>query len=99
MYVLLTFFGISIAKRIKDEYAKNVVTGLLIILIFPVLYNIGSVINVLPFSGITLTFVSKGGSSLLASLMIIGIILSLSKYIKKNRKSIISQNKKFIKRI
>ncbi len=85
IYLLLTYFGVSIVKKIKDEYAKNVIIGLLIIIIFPVLYNIGSVLNVLPFSGITLTFVSKGGSSILASLIIVGIILSLSKYRQKEK--------------
>lgn len=80
LYLLLTFFGIKIASLIKDEYARNVVVGLVIIIIFPVFYNIGSVIGALPFSGITLTFVSKGGSSLLAALISVGLILSLSRY-------------------
>jgi cell division protein FtsW (lipid II flippase) len=79
IYLLLTYFGIEIVKKIKDEYARNVIIGLLMIIIFPVFYNIGSVLGNLPFSGITLTFVSKGGSSLLASLIVVGIILALSK--------------------
>ena len=85
IYVLLLYFGINIVKRIKDEYTVNVIIGLLIILIFPVMYNIGSVLGVLPFSGITLTFVSKGGSSLLSSLIIAGLILSFSRYRTRNK--------------
>ena len=52
-------------------------------LVFQQIQNIGMTIGILPITGITLPFVSYGGSSLLSYMIIVGIILNIS--IKKNR--------------
>ena len=52
-------------------------------LFFQQIQNIGMTIGILPITGITLPFVSYGGSSLLSYMIIVGIILNIS--IKKNR--------------
>jgi cell division protein FtsW len=49
-------------------------------LVFQAAINIGVIAGVLPFTGITLPFVSSGGSSLLVSMLAIGVLLSVSRY-------------------
>ena len=52
-------------------------------LVFQQLQNIGMTVGILPIMGITLPFVSYGGSSLLSYMMIVGILLNIS--VKKKR--------------
>ena len=52
-------------------------------LLFQQIQNIGMTIGVLPITGITLPFISYGGSSLLSYMLLIGILLNIS--MKKNR--------------
>lgn len=89
VFILLTiilFLDINIAilvrKRILDT-DKYIVAGILGMLLFQQVQNIGMTIGLLPITGITLPFVSYGGSSLLSYMLIIGILLNISN--KKNR--------------
>ena len=52
-------------------------------LIFQQIQNIGMTVGLLPITGITLPFVSYGGSSLLSYMLIVGVLLNIS--VKKNR--------------
>jgi len=54
------------------------------ILFFHVLENIGMTIGLLPITGVPLPFISYGGSSMLTNMMIIGLILNVSSYRRKN---------------
>lgn len=89
VFILLTiilFLDINIAilvrKKILDT-DKYIVAGILGMLLFQQVQNIGMTIGLLPITGITLPFVSYGGSSLLSYMLIIGILLNISN--KKNR--------------
>ena len=55
------------------------IAGILGILLFQQIQNIGMTVGLLPITGITLPFVSYGGSSLLVSMASIGIILNIAK--------------------
>jgi rod shape determining protein RodA len=55
------------------------VVGLGVNLLFPAFYNIAAAVAIVPLSGIPLTFISKGGTSILFSLISIGIILLFTK--------------------
>ena len=70
-------------KKIEDT-DKFIVAGILGMLIFQQIQNIGMTLGLLPIMGITLPFVSYGGSSLLSYMLLVGILLNIS--IKKNRK-------------
>ncbi len=74
---------ILIAKRRITDTNKYILTGIVGMLVFQQIQNIGMTIGILPITGITLPFVSYGGSSLLSYMIIVGIILNIS--IKKNR--------------
>ena len=69
-------------KKIEDK-DKYIIAGILGMLIFQQVQNIGMTVGLLPITGITLPFVSYGGSSLLSYMLIVGILLNIS--IKKNR--------------
>ncbi len=75
LYLFFTYAIFSKVKYIKNKYQKYVVVGLGINLIFPAFYNIAASISLVPLSGIPLTFISKGGTSILISLISVGIIL------------------------
>jgi rod shape determining protein RodA len=69
-------------KKIEDT-DKFIIAGILGMLLFQQIQNIGMTIGLLPITGITLPFVSYGGSSLLSYMLIVGIILNIS--VKRNR--------------
>ena len=54
------------------------IAGILGILLFQQIQNIGMTVGLLPITGITLPFVSYGGSSLLSYMLIVGLILNVS---------------------
>ena len=86
LLILLIYFDITlinIAKRCKKSNDKYIITGTIGMLLYQQIQNIGMTIGVLPITGITLPFISYGGSSLLSYLLIIGIILKIDskKYI------------------
>ena len=70
-----------IALKINDLFAKYIVLGIMSMLCVQVMINVGVVIGLLPVTGITLPFMSYGGSSLTITLLSIGIILNISRYI------------------
>lgn len=78
LYALIAWRGYGIARRSKDWFAKLIVVGFTTSLTVQMMINIGVNMAILPNTGITLPFISYGGSSLLASMMMIGIILNVS---------------------
>jgi len=70
-----------IAMKINDLFAKYVVLGIMSMLCVQVMINVGVVIGLLPVTGITLPFMSYGGSSLTITLLSIGVILNISRHI------------------
>ena len=83
--VLILFFvffairGIKIASGVTDTFGRLLVVGIVIMITAQAFVNIGAMLGVLPLSGITLPFVSHGGTSLFITLLEVGIILSISK--------------------
>lgn len=79
LFSLLFYEIILIALNQKDLFKKYLAFGLGFSIIFQAFLNLGVVIGLLPVTGITLPFLSYGGSSLLISLINIGIILNIGK--------------------
>lgn len=83
--ILIAFFvffaarGLKIASRTPDMFGRLMVTGIVIIIVAQAFVNIGAMLGVIPLSGITLPFVSHGGTSLFITLVEVGIILAISK--------------------
>jgi cell division protein FtsW len=80
LFFLLAWRGYKIAISTQDPYARLLAAGITSYLIFQAVLNIGVVTSSIPVTGITLPFLSSGGSSLIISLMSVGILLNISKY-------------------
>jgi cell division protein FtsW len=79
LYVLFAYRGLKIALSAPDTFGALLATGITAWLTFQAFINIGVVVVLLPITGITLPFVSAGGSSLLVSFAAVGILLSISR--------------------
>jgi rod shape determining protein RodA len=84
LFMLLIIRLIAIAGAIRQSFESMVVLGIATIILFHVMINIGMTIGMAPVTGLPLPFLSYGGSSLMANLIMMGIILNISrtKYIK-----------------
>lgn len=69
---------ISLAKRKILDTDKYIVAGITGMLLFQQIQNIGMTVGIFPITGITLPFVSYGGSSLLSYMLLVGILLNIS---------------------
>lgn len=78
LFMLLVYRGIKICLLLRDPFTKAVAFGLTMTLGFQTFLIIGGVTRVIPLTGVTLPFVSYGGSSLISSFLILGLLQSLS---------------------
>jgi len=77
LFGLLIYRCIRIAMRSKDPFGTFVVYGIMLMIFFHVLINIGMNVGLFPVAGIPLPLVSAGGSSLLSMMMALGIVQSV----------------------
>jgi cell division protein FtsW (lipid II flippase) len=77
-YMILVARGFKAAILARDSFSKLLATGLSAILAIQVFVIVGGVIRVIPFTGVTLPFVSYGGSSILANFVLIALLLLVS---------------------
>jgi cell division protein FtsW len=70
----------KIMERAPDDYSKLLVVGVLAWLSTQSIINIGAMIGLLPLKGITLPFISYGGTSLIFVLAAVGVVFSVSRY-------------------
>ncbi len=78
-YLLFAYRGVRVALGAPDTFGALLATGITAWLTLQAFINIGVVVVLLPITGITLPFVSAGGSSLLVSFAAVGILLSISR--------------------
>jgi cell division protein FtsW len=79
LFVLLAYAGIRTSLRAPDTFAALLAAGITAWLCFQAFINIAVVVALLPVTGITLPFISAGGSSLLVSFAAAGVLLSISR--------------------
>ncbi len=88
LFALLLYFDIRLillAIKSKDKTAKYIISGIVAMLIYQQFQNIGMTYGVMPITGITLPFISYGGSSLLSYMIMLGIILNIANENKKKK--------------
>ncbi|HVA10767.1 MAG TPA: putative peptidoglycan glycosyltransferase FtsW [Candidatus Dormibacteraeota bacterium] len=84
--ILLMIFGLfftrikSIAERLPDDFSRLLVIGVLAWFSTQALINIGGMIGLLPLKGITLPFISYGGTSVVFSAAAVGLVFQASQY-------------------
>ncbi|MFN2746123.1 MULTISPECIES: stage V sporulation protein E [Bacillus] len=80
LFSVLLWRGIRIALGAPDLYGSFVAVGVISMIAIQVMINIGVVTGLIPVTGITLPFLSYGGSSLTLMLMAVGVLLNVSRY-------------------
>lgn len=83
LFLFFAFRGLKIASTVPDSFGRLMVVGIVILIVSQAFVNIGAMVGVLPLSGITLPFMSHGGTALFVTLAEAGIILNISKSRKK----------------
>ncbi len=84
LFIIIFYNTIKISYNHQDLFAKYLSFGLIMGLIIQTILNIAVVIGLVPVTGVTLPFISYGGSSLLVSMASIGIILNIANNNKHN---------------
>lgn len=78
LYVVLITKSLYVAKTSKDEKGTLIASGITGIFVFHMVENIGMVMGLLPITGVPLSFISYGGSSLITNFICIGLLLNIS---------------------
>ena len=79
LFIVLAFAGIRIASRTQDPFVRYTAAGITIWIMVQAVINIGMVLGLLPVIGIPLPLISYGGSSLLVTLVAMGVLLNCAK--------------------
>lgn len=83
LFAILIYKFIKIGKNSKDIFGSVICTGIASYFIFAILQNIGMTIGLAPITGITLPFMSYGGSSMITNFIALGLILNVGMRRKK----------------
>ncbi len=86
VFLAILWRGISLASKLSaDVFAYALCVGATLLIVLPAFLNVGVVIGVLPTKGMVLPLVGYGGTNLVVSLATVGVILSLTRFLYKNR--------------
>ena len=86
LFVLLLWRGMKLATRLVDDtYSYCLAVGFTMLIVVPALLNVGVVTGLLPTKGLVLPLVGYGGSSLVSSLLSIGLLLAVARSFSKER--------------
>jgi len=77
LYLLVVWRGLRIITIAREPFTAIVAGGLVIAMLFQIFVNVGMTMGIAPITGIPLPFVSVGGSSMIANLIAVGLLLSI----------------------
>jgi rod shape determining protein RodA len=77
LYLLVVWRGLRIVALARDPYSAIVAGGIVVALLFQIFVNVGMTMGIAPITGIPLPFVSVGGSSMIANLVAMGVLLAI----------------------
>ena len=80
LFVAFAIQGLKIARHAPDEFGKLLAVGLTCLIVIQAFINIAAILGLIPLTGLPLPFVSYGGTSLVISLVAVGMLLNISKY-------------------
>ena len=83
-FFLLFYFGIQAALAARDMHGALIAGGISAWFGSQMVINIGGITGVIPMTGLTLPFMSYGGSSLLATMLASGLLLNVARHPKKS---------------
>jgi len=79
LYAALLAMALDIARKSKERFANFLATGIAMMLFWQLVINLGGVLGLMPLTGVTLPLMSYGGSSVVAVLASLGILMNISK--------------------
>jgi rod shape determining protein RodA len=79
LYVIIIACGLEIAANNTDPFGRLLVVGILAMFLVEIIENIGMTMGIMPITGLTLPFVSYGGSSLLVNMMAVGLLNNIGR--------------------
>lgn len=79
-FAFIAWRGFKIAKNAPDTFSMLLAVGITVWIVFQAFINIGALSGVVPLTGVPLPFISYGGSSLIATLAAVGILLNISRH-------------------
>jgi rod shape determining protein RodA len=77
LYALLIWRGLRILTMAKNLYGSLVAGGIVVMLMFQVFVNVGMTVGIMPITGVPLPLMSYGGSSVIVTLLAIGLLQSI----------------------
>lgn len=80
LFIMILIRGIRIARTARDEYGRLLAIGITSWIVIQAFVNMAALVGLLPLTGIPLPFVSYGGTSLIFSMIAVGILLNVSRY-------------------
>lgn len=80
LFVAFGYYGLKTAKNAPDDFSRLLAGGITCYIIIQAFINITAIVGLIPLTGVTLPFISYGGTSLAVSLIGVGILLNISKY-------------------
>jgi len=83
LYFLFLIRLLMLSYRTKDEFGSNIIVGIIFMFAFQIIENIGMTMGVMPVTGITLPFFSYGASSIVTSMIAIGLVETI--YIRRKK--------------
>ncbi len=86
LYLYIFYRGYRVARLAPDIYGRSLAVGIIVWLAIQTFFNVGGMINLIPMTGTTLPFISHGGSSLLAAMAAMGLLLNISRFKTYDRK-------------
>jgi len=80
LFITIIYHGIKVSIKCEDSFGKYLSFGIIFSLAFQTLLNLMVVVGLIPVTGVTLPFLSYGGSSLIITLISMGIVLNISRF-------------------
>ncbi|HZJ29771.1 MAG TPA: FtsW/RodA/SpoVE family cell cycle protein [Solirubrobacterales bacterium] len=90
IYIVFAARGLQIATLASDGFSKLLATGLTVVFAFQAFVIIGGVTRVIPLTGVTLPFISYGGSSILANFVLLALLLLVSDRARREREEAVA---------
>ncbi len=79
-FVVILWRGVRTYMNAADDFGRYLALGATVCIVLQALINVSVVLDLLPNKGIPLPFISYGGSSLLSTLLLMGMLLSVSEH-------------------
>ena len=78
LFLSLIIWGLNIAYRCRDPFGTILAVGVTAMIFWQVFINVGMTMGLMPIVGVTLPFISYGGSSVITTMICIGLLLNIS---------------------